>query len=403
MRILFINQCYWPDYVATAQILTDLSEELAKKGHQVTILCSRKPYMGGAAYPGYDCRNGVDIVRVATLGFGKAHGILGRILDFLSFYIAATFKCLSLKRFDVVVTLTSPPMIGLLGWFLMSFRRMKHIHWCMDVFPDGFIVNGVIKRTGFIYFILSSLNRLYIKTCSAVFVISTHMRWRMQLYGADEDRLYIVPVWADGRKLKPVKSSDNWFAKKYQLKDKFVVMYSGNMAMGSDLGILLEAASRLKKEKDILFLFIGGGVQLEKLKEAAGQYDLDNVSFLPYQNTETLPYSLSAADVHIVTVKPGFGELLVPCKTYGIMAVARPIIYIGDRNSEVADLVEQNNIGFIIDWMDVDGLVAAIRRLKNDSIIRRDISKRARSLFEAKYNAEIVINRFDEIMTRIFQ
>jgi len=225
----------------------------------------------------------------------------------------------------------------------------------------------------------------------------------MQFYGADEDRLYIVPIWADGRKLKPVESHNNWFTKKHQLEGKFVVMYSGNMSIGSDLGILLEAARRLKREKDILFLLIGGGVQLKKLKEVVEQNDLDNVSFLPYQDRKVLSYSLSAGDVHIVTLKPGFGELVVPCKTYGIMAVARPIIYFGDLNCEVADLVDQNHIGFVIEWGDVDGLVAAIQRLKGNRQLREDLSNRARSVFETKYSADIVINRFAEIMTRIVQ
>ncbi len=155
MKILFINQPYWPDYVATAQILTDLSEELVKKGHQVSVVCSRKPYLGGTKYPAYERHNGVEIIRVATFGFGKKHGIVGRILDFSYFYLAATFKCLRLKEVDVVVSLSSPPMIGLIGRMLQILKGTPHINWCMDVFPDGFVVNGVIKRTGFVNSVLS--------------------------------------------------------------------------------------------------------------------------------------------------------------------------------------------------------------------------------------------------------
>ena len=113
------------------------------------------------------------------------------------------------------MTLTSPPMIGLIGRIVQILKGVPHVNWCMDIFPDGFIVNGIIKKKGVTNFLLSFLNRVYIKKCNAIFVLSAHMRERIKIKGADEDQIYIVPVWANSRRLGPVEPSDNWFVKKF--------------------------------------------------------------------------------------------------------------------------------------------------------------------------------------------
>ena len=404
MKILFINQCYWPDHAATAQILTDLSEELVSRDHIVSVVCSREHYDGkGASLPSRDCHNGVNIYRVAAIGGGKRATVVGRILGFLSFYAMAMLKCLRLPKPDVVVTLTSPPMLGLLAWLLTIFKRTKHVHWCMDLCPDALVAHGMIREKGTIHRILVFLTRRYIKSSDAVFVLGTHMGRRIQKYGIDDKHLYIVPVWADGKKISPIVVKRNWFTEKHKLTNKFVVMHSGNMGMGSSFDLLIQAATELRNDNDIIFLFIGGGAQLAKLQEVAQSKRLDNVLFLPYQDREHLSYSLSAGDIHIITLKAGLEGMKVPCKTYGIIAVGKPIIYIGGDESEVADLVHDNNIGFVISDGDVDCLIAAIQKVKSDPAYRRDVAKQAREVFESKYDAKVVISRFEKIMTQVVQ
>jgi len=402
MRILFINQCYWPDHVSTAQHLTDLAEGLVARGHEVTVLCSRNPYTGGGSiFPRQQHHNGVQIHRVATLGYGKKSGIKGRMLDYLSFHATALAKGLRLSSPDVVVTLTSPLLVGVLGWLLAFLKRTKHVHWCMDLFPDTGVLFGIVKENGLAHRLCTFFTRRYLRSAAAVVAISPYMIERIKRYGVAKDRVHVVPVWAVGKDLRPIPRQDNWFIQEHKLGERFVVMFSGNLELGGDMDTLIGALAELRGDPSITFVLISEGPRLEKFRDMAEHASLRNVRFLPYQDRDALAYSLSAGDVHIVTNKRGLGGLRVPGKTYGILAVGRPIIYIGEPCCEVADLVRDHQLGFVIEERDVPRLVHAIREVRDDPTVREGISARARALFEAEYRAETSIDLWERILTGI--
>jgi colanic acid biosynthesis glycosyl transferase WcaI len=402
MRIFFINQCYWPDHVATAQILTDLAEELAARGHTVSVLCSRNPYTGGsAAFPRQEHHHGVLIHRVATLGYGKKSGTKGRMLDYLSFHLMALLRCVRLPAPDVVVTLTSPLLVGVVGWLMAVLKRTKHIHWCMDLFPDTGVLFGMVKENGLVHRTCAFLTRRYLCSARAVFALSGYMVERIRRYGVRADRLHIVPVWADGASLRPIPRGANEFIRSHRLEDRFVVMYSGNLELGGDIDTLVDALIELRADPDMMFVLISEGPRFEKFRARCEQVSLPHVLFLPYQDRAGLAHSLSAGDVHIVTNKQGLSGLRVPCKTYGILAVGRPIVYIGEPHSETADLIRHHELGYVVHEGNVTGVVTALRSLQHDPLRRQEISARARALFEARYDAGIVIDLFERIVTGV--
>lgn len=400
MRILFINQCYWPDHASSAQHLTDLAEGLAARGHDVTVLCSRHPYVGGGAvFPRHERRQGVLIHRVATLGYGKQAGIRGRTLDYLSFHLMALLKGMRLPSADVIVTLTSPLLVGVLGWLLALLKRTRHVHWCMDLFPDTGVLFGIVKARGPAHRLCTFFTRRYLRGAAGIVAISPYMIPRLQRYGAAPDRIHVVPVWAVGKDLRPIPRQTNGFRREHGLQDKFVVMFSGNLELGGDMDTLLGALAQLRDDPEILFVLISEGPRMEKFREMSARAGLPNVVFLPYQDRDTLAYSLSAGDVHVITNKVGLGGLRVPGKTYGILAVARPILYIGEPCCEVADLVRDHRLGFVIREHDVQNLVSAIRKLRADPVGREEISVRARALFEAHYQAQGNIDLWERLLT----
>jgi len=399
MRILLLNQYYWPDVAATAQILTDLAEGLACRGHDVTVVCSRHSYTGnGEPLRRRDVRNRVKILRLPGFGGGKKAGFGRRILQFLSFHAFAAIKCALLETHDAVVTLTTPPMISILGRMLQFAKGSSHIHWCMDLYPDIQLAHGMIKRGGVVHRVLSRCTRASVHSADAVCVLGQHMRRRILAYHPLAERLHVVPVWADGRSVKPIERSENWFVRQQGLGGKFVVMYSGNIGAGSSFETLLKVICRLKDDEGLRFVFIGEGAQLGHLRRFAAERRLPNVVFLPYQDRKHLPYSLGAGDVHVVTVKPGLEGMKVPAKTYGIMAAARPIIYLGNAEGEVYDLVKGHDIGCAVEEGDVAGLLGAIKKLRNNASMRADMGCRARAVFEERYDSERVIERFERIL-----
>ncbi len=402
MKILFINQCYWPDHVSTAQHLTDLAEGLAARGHEITVLCSRNPYTGGGSvFPKLQRHHGVEIHRVATLGYGKQSGIKGRMLDYLSFHVTALLEGLRLPSSHVVVTLTSPLLVGVLGWLLGAVKRMKHVHWCMDLFPDTGILFGLVKENGWAHRICGFLTRRYLRSARGIVAISPYMVDRITYYGVAQERLHVVPVWAVGKDLRPMGRDANGFLREHKLQDKFVIMFSGNLELGGDMDTLVAALAELRDDRDIVFVLISEGPRLEKFRARVEQAALNNVRFLPYQDRDLLAYSLSAGDVHIITNKKGLGGLRVPGKTYGILAVGRPILYIGEPYCEVADLVRDHHLGSVIEEGDVPGLVHALRGLRNDPARRQEISVRARALFEAEYQARPNIDLWEKVLTSV--
>jgi colanic acid biosynthesis glycosyl transferase WcaI len=207
-----------------------------------------------------------------------------------------------------------------------------------------------------------------------------------------------VPVWAVGKDLRPIPREANGFIQEHQLADKFVVMFSGNLELGGDVNTLTGALAELRREPDIVLVMISEGPRLEKFRATAERASLSNVRFLPYQDRDRLAYSLSAGDVHVITNKQGLGGLRVPGKTYGVLAVGRPILYIGEPHCEVADLVRDHRLGFVIEEGDVPGLVRAIRTLRDDPAGCQEIAARARALFEADYQAQPNIERWEKIL-----
>ncbi|HUT57559.1 MAG TPA: glycosyltransferase family 4 protein [Phycisphaerae bacterium] len=404
MHVLFINQYYWPDVAATAQILTDLAEFLAGRGHEVTVVCSRQPYTGdGGSLPPGQVRNGVRIVRVPATGGGRRTGSVRRAADCLSFFLGAGVEAFLLARpGTIVVTLTSPPMIGLLGRAIQLLRRAHHLHWCMDMCPDLLIANGFIEAGGWAHRVLSFAARGYVSACDAVCVLGPYMKERIQTYNPPRGRLYIMPVWADGKRLAPIPRKQNRFIDRCGLTGKFVVLYSGNIGTGESLDTILDAAERLAEDDGIVFVFIAEGPQRDRLEATARARGLANVRFLPYEDRRDLAYSLSSGHVHVVYFGPGRDGMKVPCKTYGIMAVGGPILYVGSAGNEVADLVSTNRIGFVVRDGDAPGVVAAIKTLRSDPGLLREMSYRSRTVFEREYDFEIVAGRFNTLLHTLF-
>lgn len=401
MKILFVNQCYWPDHAATAQVLVDLCEELAARGHEVAVVSSRRPYSGGeGVYEARELHNGVTIHRVAGSAWRRRTGTGGRMVDSLCYLLAALWRCLTLPTPDVIVTLTSPPQIGVVGRLLQRLKRATHIHWCMDLFPDVGVTFGVIREGGLMHRLNAWVTSRYMRSAERVLVLSRHMAQKVRTYGVDPERISIVPVWADGRKLTPVERQENRFLKTHHLEDKFVVMYSGNLAQGGDIETLLSAVIELRDEEDLAFVLISEGPRFEEFRQRCEAAGLNNTLFLPYQKREDLSHSLSAASVHIVTNKVGMEGVREPCKVYGILAAGCPFVLVGGE-CVATDLARDHEIGLVVREGDASGLVTAIRHIKESAEGWEQIGARARAVFEHECDALLQIDRFETLVESI--
>ena len=195
MRILFLNQYYVPDIAATGQLLADVAEELAAQGHEVHVICSRRTYSGGAAaFAASEVANGVHVHRVGATGFGRGTRI-GRILDWLSFYVLATWRALRLAKMDVCVALTTPPFIALIGLILRRLRGTKVVVWTMDVYPEVAVAFDVLSERSLLRRLLARVSRRVYKAAVAVISLGEVMTERLAEAGVPRDKITVVHNW----------------------------------------------------------------------------------------------------------------------------------------------------------------------------------------------------------------
>ena len=366
MKFLLLNQTFYPDVMATGQYLSEVALRLAERGHQVTVVTSRRAYdQPGRQFPKSETWRGIRIYRVGSTGFGKG-AKWRRAADFASFLGLCSLRLALLPRHDVVVALTSPPLISFLGAGLATLRRRRFVYWVMDFNPDEAIAAGWLRDGSLLARLLDRMSRLSLRRARKVIALDRFMRDRIVAKGIQPGNVIVIPPWSHDTEVKFDSAGRDRFRKAHGLDSKFVVMYSGNHSPCHPLATLLGAAERLQHDKSIAFCFVGGGSEWRKIKEKAEgrrqkaesglrsaecvvgnlstiNSQLSNLLCLPYQPLDQLSGSLSAADLHVVAMGDPFVGLVHPCKIYNILRVGAPVLYIGPRLSHVSEIADAAN------------------------------------------------------------
>jgi glycosyltransferase involved in cell wall biosynthesis len=363
LKILLLNQCFYPDVAATGQYLTDVAVELAKRGHSVTVITSDSGYDDPAErFPSHQYWQGIEIIRISSFRFGKKTR-LGRALNFGSFLIVCALRLLFLARFDAVIALTSPPLISFLGSLFVQLRGGKFFFWVMDLNPDEAIAAGWLNKSSLTAGVLEWFLRYSLGHAERVIVLDRFMKRRVLDKGIGEPRIVVLPPWAHDDVVSYDRTGREEFRRQHDFSEKFVVMYSGNQSPCHPLDTLLEAAFHLEDRKEIVFCFVGGGSEQAKIRDFSARYNLQNVLCLLYQPLNELSNSLSAADLHVVVMGERFVGIVHPCKVYNILTVGCPFLYIGPEESHIADIARNgrnSNIVYMVRHGDVLSAVKSI-------------------------------------------
>ncbi len=341
MKVLLLNQCFYPDLVSTAQHLTDLAVGLSDAGHDVTVIASDRGYDDARKrFPRHETWSNIKIIRIPSLSLGKKSK-WRRAVNFASFSLICALRLLVLRRFDVVIALTSPPLISVLGALFVKLKGGRFFFWVMDLNPDEAIAAGWLREQSIVSRTLKSLLHYSMRHAERIVVLDRYMKQRVVAKGIAEDTLAVIAPWAHNDSIRYDADGRVSFRKAHELSDKYVVMYSGNHSPCHSLDTLLAAALRLANHSSIAFCFVGGGSEYEKVKLFVQQHQLANISCLPYQPLDQLATSLSAADLHVVVMGNAFTGIVHPCKIYNILEIGAPVLYIGPDDSHVADVLSQ--------------------------------------------------------------
>ena len=410
MQLIFLNRFFYPDHSATSQILSDVAFALAATGERVIVITSRQQYDAPRVrFPARETTNGVEIFRVWTSHFGRTN-LVGRSVDYLTFYLSAAFVLLRLaRRGDVIVAKTDPPMLSILAAPVAWLRGARLVNWVQDIFPEIAEALGVgndrFSRTA--YRIMHILRDRSWRAARMNVVLGELMAERLSSLGIARDNIRVIPNFADGGLIRTVPHADNDLRKAWGLEGKFVAGYSGNLGRAHEYATLLEAIAATETNAErvgsgcaqILWLLIGGGALFEAFRQEVNARGLKTVRFQPYQPREKLAQSLSAIDVHLVSLRPALEGLVVPSKVYGTAAAGRPILFIGNKHGEVGSMLARCACGLTVDEGDSDGLARAVHELAADPQRCQELGANARRAFDSHFDKAHAVARWRDLIS----
>src|SRR5207249_1549525 len=269
-----------------------------------------------------------------------------------------------------------------------------------DIFPEVVGAVGIGLFDGRFGRLVRRLRDWSLASAEVNVVLGDTMREVLRRRGIAERQLRVIANWADGAALRPSAPEQNVLRGEWRLSDRFVVAYSGNMGRVHEYETILGAAELLRASSRIAFVFIGSGVRMRELKAEARRRELD-LTFMDYQPRESLAQSLGAADVHLVSLRPQAEGLVVPSKFYGVAAVGRPAIYVGDPYGEVGSLVRRLKCGIAVRTGDSRGLAEMIRHLAANPNFCRALGHNARSAFEANWSRAIAAAKWADLLAAV--
>jgi colanic acid biosynthesis glycosyl transferase WcaI len=355
----------------------------------------------GANLPPLENLHGVSIHRVPTTRYGRI-GLIGRFVDYASFYISAGLTLLRLlKAGDIGVAETDPPLISITVAFCARAKRATHVNWQQDVFPEVATHLAATPLPPWFDEMLRKLRDWSMRGAATNVMISQRMLEYFEQRGIPRSRLCVIENWSDAAAITPKPTEASALRARLGLVGKFVVCYSGNLGRAHEFDTLVGAALLLRSDTPVVFLIIGGGAKMDSLRHAVTTRGLDNFQFLPYQPRAALEDSLAAGDVHLASLLPALEGLILPSKLYGILAAGRPLIFIGDPDGDVGRVIAEAQCGVTVAVHNSTELAAAITRLQSDPAMCVAMGVRARDLLLDRYAMGRAVERWFAVLALI--
>ena len=345
-RIVFVNQ-------SVGYLMIDIINAFAKSGYYTQIALIAGNIKG---IERLDKK-----VNVSRMKHYKRNTLSRRKLS----WIVGTVQSLIIilwkyRRFHLFLV-SNPPTIS----FITMLCRNRYSALIYDVYPEGLVWGGFISGNSMINKVWSKFNNRFYRKAQHVFTVTDGMAIGIKAYSPSIN-VTVIPIWHDELKGVPEDKKSNQFITLHGLYDKFIVMYSGNMGKGHDIEKLVFVANDLKDEKDIVFIFIGEGWKKTIIQDLIRNLELTNCMVLPYQTEEMFPHSLSAADVNVVSAPVGTNHICVPSKAYNLISLGIPMLGISEKNTELCQLIEKNEIGACFSREETKEIALFILSLKNN-------------------------------------
>lgn len=403
-NLLIICDYFHPDVASTAQLLTELCLELQHE-FNISIITS-VPYLQSDKYKekiNYEKYEDINLCRIKTKTFDKKNKI-SRIKHVIEYFFLCRQAVKKSSNQDIVYTISQPPILGgLLGRYAKKVHKAKLIYNIQDFNPEQIDAVGYTKNRLLIE-LLRKTDTETCKTADRIILVGNDMLNTLKKRNLRiSDKVSVINNWIDEKKIYPLYDDKVLeFKKKYNLENKLIFMYSGNIGLYYDLENIIKIIAKFKGRKDVAFVFIGGGAKKTELEEYVIKNGLDNIKFIPFQKKEDLIFSLNAADVHLVTNKKGIKGVSVPSKIYGVMASGKYIFGIVEEGSEASDLIKNSNSGIVVEPGDYESIYNGFNYVINmNEEERKTKGMNGRKYLENNLSKSKSINEYRNVLQQL--
>ena len=402
MRILIYSYNYYPEPIGIAPLMTELAEGLVQRGHEVRVITGMPNYPQRQVYEGYrgkffctEMRHGVQIQR-SFVWIRPKPGLLTRMLLDASFVVTSLVQAFRGWRPDVIL-LTVPPLpVSVSAALLGCFYSCPVVLNLQDILPEAAVHVGLIKNKTAIR-VFEALERFAYSTAHTISVITDGFTENLVSKGISASKIRCIPNWVDVNFIRPTPPAGNSFRRAYGLEDKFVVMYSGNIALTQGLETVIHAAARLRYLPDVVFVIVGEQKALDGLRKVCAEYGVENVLLLPFQPREQLPEMLAAADAGLVIQKSNVVAFNMPSKIQVLLASGRPIVASVPLSGTAARAIQQSGGGIVVEPEQPELLADAIFNLYSDPDQAAELGQQGRRYAMQHYSFETALNRYEKL------
>ncbi|MBD1916331.1 MULTISPECIES: glycosyltransferase family 4 protein [Cyanophyceae] len=402
MRILIYSYNYYPEPIGIAPLMTELAEGLVARGHQVRVVTAMPNYPERSIYPQYrgrlyatEERNGVMIQRCFVLANAR-RGLVGRLLLESSFITLSLWPALRGWRPDIILN-ASPSLPACL-----PVAALKLLFQCpsvlnlQDILPEAAVQTGLLTNSWAIC-LFEVLEKFAYQNATRITVIAQGFRDNLLAKGVPDAKMVSVSNWVDVDFIAPRSQASSEFRRRHGLQDKFVVLYTGNIAETQGIRTAIRAAQALRAYPDIQMVIVGESKQLEALERFCRELGLTNVSLLPFVPRAELPDMLAAADVGLILQKHGVVGFNMPSKTQVLLASGRPILASVPAHGTAAQAVLASGGGLVVEPENPTALAKGILMLYHQPETAELLARRGRQYALEHYSAKRAIDRYEAL------
>lgn len=394
-RLWVVSELYYPEETSTGYYLTRIAEGLTNK-FDVSVICGQPNYYSrGVSAPKHELRNSVQVFRVFGTRLDK-NVIPFRLLNMLTLNASALLTgLLRFRSGDRVLVVTTPPLMPFAAGFAALSRGATFTLLIHDNYPEILFAVGKAKKGSLFSRVLNFFNRTLYKYAAKIIVVGRDMRELIATKAADLDIPFVViPNWAEVETVSPQPRAENKLLSDLGLSEKFVFLYAGNMGHPNDLETIISCAEKLKDTDHIHFIFLGSGVKEGWLRAVVNERELTNVTILkPQPRSEQIVF-LNACDVALVSLVKNMRGVSMPSRTYNILAAGKPILALTDSGSEIAQVIEEEQAGWVVPPNEPERLLLAIKEAYTRCDNLDEMGRNARNAAINKYSLSAAIEKY---------